>query len=128
VKALADPSMAQVDTEGLSRQDDPSPGGSDGQLFAVGIVVVGRSDQLVMAEAVTFMIDERAGCRTDAQSNRDEKIRLGVDIAASVGDRPSEIIGGQADGAGRVMSCGRPALKVRRKCDVVRHQHRGAYA
>jgi hypothetical protein len=30
VKALADPSMAQVDAEGLSRQDDPSPRGSDG--------------------------------------------------------------------------------------------------
>ena len=97
-------------------------------MIAVSIVVVGRSDQLVMAEAVTFMIDERAGCRTDAQSNRDEKIRLGVDVTASVGEWRSEIIGGEADGAGRVMSCCRPALKVRRKCDVVRHQHRGADA
>ena len=96
-------------------------------MIAVSSVVVGRSDQLVLAEAVTFMIDERACCRTDAQSNRDEKIRLSVDIAASVGERRSEIIGGQAERAGRVMSCGRPALEVRCKCDVVRHQHRGAY-
>jgi hypothetical protein len=30
VKTLTYPSMAQVDTEGLGRQDDPSPGCSHG--------------------------------------------------------------------------------------------------
>jgi hypothetical protein len=128
VEALAYPSMAQFDSEGFGRQDDPSSGGSDGQLIAVGIAPVGRSDQLVVAEAVMFMIDECVGFSAYAQSNGGRKISFGVDVAVCVRNRGSDRFRGEVDGAGRVMSCSGSALKVRRELHVVRHQHRGAYA
>ena len=120
--------MAQFDTEGLGRQDDPSSGGSDGQLIAVGIVPISRSDQLVAAEAVMFMIDERIGFSTYAQSDGGRKISFGVDVAMCVRNWGSDRFRGEVDGAGSVMSGRGSALKVRREFHVVRHQHGGADA
>jgi hypothetical protein len=128
VKPLAYPRMAQADTEGLGRQDDPSSRGSDGQLIAVGIVPIGRSDQLVAAEAVMFMINERVGFSTYAQSNSGRKISFGVDVAMCVRNWGSDRFRGEVDSAGSVMSGSGSALKVRCEFHVVRHQHRGADA
>ena len=120
--------MAQFDTEGLGRQDDPSSGCGDGQLIAVSIAPVGRSDQLVVTEAVIFMIDERVGFSTYAQSNGGRKISFGVDVAVCVRNRGSDHFRGEVDGPGRVMSRSGSALKVRRELYIVGDQHRGAYA
>ena len=67
--------------------------------------------QLVAAEAISFMIDKRAGCRTDAHSNRHSKIGFGVDITASVGNRRSDRLCGQTHCARGVVSGSRPTPK-----------------
>jgi hypothetical protein len=97
-------------------------------LFAVGIAPIGRGDQLVAAEATSFMIDKRAGCLTYAEPDRDGKIGFSVDVAASVGNRRSDRFRCQADGTRGVMGGGRPALKLRLQLYIVRHQHGGPYS
>ena len=93
MKALADASVAELRAKGLGRQDDPASGRSDSQLIAIVVVPIGRSDQLISSEAISFMIDKCVGCRADPQSDRDCKIGFGIDITASVGDRRADRLG-----------------------------------
>ena len=113
MKALADASVAELRAQGLGRQDDPASGRSDSQLIAIVVVPIGRSDQIVSSEAISFMIDKGVGCRAYPQSDGDCKIGFGIDVTASVGDRGADRLRRQADCARGVVSGSGSALPAR---------------
>jgi hypothetical protein len=126
VKALAESSMPKLITQGIGGQDNPASGRGNSQLVTAGIVPLRRSDQLIAAEATSFMINERSGCRTHAQSDRYQEIGLGIDIATGVGNWQPDNFRRQTHGAGGMVGSSRSTLKLRLQFDLTRHQDCGA--